>query len=155
MGAAPSFQEMAVKVLDVSGQTVKLEDISQEVSTMSKLIEYINLQTYAERELIMWSDGLELVDPQKENYSVASANEPFWTVDRLEKYFTNPRKVLTSGKDKGNPESLGYLAKSLENRPNYISDYTQEELDKILPLTSWDEKQTKAYLGLAKSKGLI
>jgi hypothetical protein len=155
MGAAPSFQEMAAKVIDTSTQKINLEDESEQVSTLSKLTDFINLQTFAEREIVMWSDGLELVNPQKEVYSVASANDPFWLVNRLENYFTNSREIIGKEKEKGNSESIGYLAKSLENRPNYISDYSQEELDKILPLTSWDEKQTKAYLGMAKSKGLI
>jgi hypothetical protein len=134
---------------------VDIETESQKISNMSGLIKYVNSQPYAEREIIMWSDGLELVHPQKEVYSVASANDPFWIVDRLEKYFTNSRRIIGKERDKGNSESIGYLAKSLENRPNFISDYSQEELDQIIPLTSWDEKQTKAFLGLAKTKGMI
>ena len=153
MGSSPSFQEMVVHVLDAANMNIDLETESQKVSNMNGLSEFINSQTYAEREIIMWSDGLELVDPKKESHSVASAKDPFWLTNRLENYFVNSEQII--GKDERNSGLIEYLAKSLENRPNFVSDYTQEQLDQIIPLTNWDEKQKKAYLGLSKSKGLI
>lgn len=73
-------------------------------------------------------------------------------------YFQNAREVIEKNTD-GNPQSLGYLARSLESNPNLIQYYehgsSTDDLDDILQLTSWDDKKKRAFITISKTKGLI
>ena len=106
--------------------------------------------------MLFRSDGLEF-NPDFSNkkiYSAIEASNPFKTVDKLKMYFKNVESVLDANPT-GNHESIGYLARSLENNLSLAQVYGKEELEKIIALTSWDEKQKKAFFTMNKVKGMI
>lgn len=155
MGAFPTFQDFCLKVLDLTSIAIDPENDGKKISTLPKLKELIGTQSFAERSLIFWSNGLELVNSKNQGYSITSVTDPYWTTNRLGTYFTNAESILRNNKEGDKPDSLVYLARSLENKPDLLSDYTKEELEQILPLTSWNEKEKKAFLGMSKTKGMI
>jgi hypothetical protein len=155
MGSFPTFQDFGLKVLDLTSIKIDPENDVKKITTLPKLKELIDTQSFAQRSLIFWSDGLELVNPKKSGYSIASGTDPYWTTNRLGTYFTNAELILRNNGEGDKPDSLVYLARSLENKPDLLSDYTKEELEQILPLTSWNEREKKVFLGMSKTKGMI
>jgi len=112
--------------------------------------------------LIFWSDDLKLTSNalslRDDTYTSINIENPFKSSERLNFYFQNVREVIEKNPN-GNPDSLGYLARSLESNPDLIKYYEQgssvDDLDDILQLTSWDDKKKRAFTIISKTKGMI
>jgi hypothetical protein len=154
----PTFHEFGKDLLEDYGIYLDSKDYEDEILNMRDLAQKLdsNLGRNATREVIFWSDGLEFNSDfsNKKIYSAIEASNPFKTVDKLKMYFKNVESVLDANPT-GNHESIGYLARSLENNLGLAQVYDKEELEKIIALTSWDEKQKKAFFTMNKVKGMI
>ena len=153
MGSFPSFQDMGNVILDLFSISIDLDLESEKVSTLEKLKKQLR-STGFDRDVILWNRELILNTTHKDS-SIVPSLDPYRTLERLEIHFKNAKSVLKNNLHGDGVSAMDYLARSLENKPQFLRDYSQNELDLILPLTSWNDRQKKAMLTLAKTKNMI
>ena len=149
-GAFPTFTDFAHEVAD--DYALDFQSFGKVPKTIFELIDSIdnNLQRGGV-QWSFWSDGLVLAE-QKEIYRIISNDNPYRVAKGLNLVFRNAESIMNEF-GTGNPDSLGYLAQSVENNPESLGDYSPNMQDKILKLTSWDQKKIDALVRLNRISG--
>ena len=165
IGIFPTFHQFASALLGDyhhPGYPVYGEDDAELSHYWSVKERLCDPDAETKHSLVFWSDGLKLtsnaLNLREDTYTSINMENPYKSSERMNFYFQNAREVIEKNTD-GNPQSLGYLARSLESNPNLIQYYehgsSTDDLDDILQLTSWDDKKKRAFITISKTKGLI
>jgi hypothetical protein len=154
-GVCDNFYTFAQAVMEYFGAEPGDEGMELEnMKDIDDVAEFVNdVNEFREFEYCFWS-GLT-PRRQEDEYTDIPLDNSYITCGELERLFTNSKEVMLKDPN-GNQEDLTYIAKSIEVVPDALNVYIDEpRFEKIIDLTSWDDKKKNAMRSYSKTKGML